>query len=97
MNPVKYELIGIAGTLLILIGFCSNSEKRIRLFDMAGSVLFVLYGVLIRAYSNIILNGILILVHIIKLYKMGAKHEESGLEKQNKESLSRGGDIQGVL
>lgn len=42
-------------------------------------------------------NGILILVHIIKLYKMGAKHEESGLEKQNNESLSRSGDIQGVL
>lgn len=69
---MKYEIIGILGTLLILIGFCSNSEKKIRLFDMAGSVLFVLYGALIGAYSNILLNGVLIIVHLIKMHKMKA-------------------------
>lgn len=67
---MKYELIGIAGTLLILVGFLSNSEKKIRLFDMAGSVLFVIYGALIGAYSNILLNGALVIVHIVKLHKM---------------------------
>lgn len=67
---MKYELIGIAGTVLILIGFLSDSEKRIRIFDMAGSILFVMYGALIGAYSNILLNGILVAVHIVKLRKM---------------------------
>lgn len=67
---MKNEIIGIAGTVLILIGFLSNSEKTIRLFDMAGSALFVLYGVLIGAYSNILLNGALIIVHMVKLWKM---------------------------
>lgn len=71
------ELIGIAGTILILIGFLSNSEKKIRLFDMAGSILFVVYGIVINAYSNIILNGILVVVHLVKLAKMRKK------EKQN--------------
>ena len=70
---MKYELFGILGTVLILIGFLSDSEKKIRLFDMAGSALFVLYGILIGAYSNILLNGILILVHIFKLRKMREK------------------------
>ena len=70
---MKYELFGILGTVLILIGFLSDSEKRIRIFDMAGSALFVLYGVLIGAYSNILLNGILIIVHIFKLRKIGKK------------------------
>lgn len=68
-----YEAIGILGTLLILVGFCSNSEKTIRIFDMAGSVLFVLYGALIGAFSNILLNGILIIVHIVKLIKMARR------------------------
>ena len=68
---MRYELIGLCGTTLILIGFLSNSEKRIRIFDMSGSVLFVIYGLLVGAYSNIVLNGILILVHIYKLRKMG--------------------------
>ncbi len=70
---MTYELFGILGTVLILIGFLSDSEKRIRIFDMAGSALFVLYGVLIGAYSNILLNGILIIVHIFKLRKIGKK------------------------
>lgn len=72
---MTYELFGILGTVLILIGFLSDSEKRIRIFDMAGSALFVLYGVLIGAYSNILLNGILIIVHIFKLRKIGKKAE----------------------
>ena len=67
---MSYELIGIAGTILILIGFLSNSEKRIRIFDMIGSACFVLYGILIHAWSNILLNGILIIVHIWNLHKM---------------------------
>jgi hypothetical protein len=71
---MKYEIFGIIGTLLILVGFLSDSEKKIRLFDMAGSALFVLYGALIGAYSNILLNGALIIVHIIKLRKM--RHKE---------------------
>ena len=67
---MNYEVIGIAGTLLILVGFCSNSEKKIRIYDMAGSLLFVVYGALIGAYSNILLNGILIVIHLYKLRKM---------------------------
>lgn len=67
MNP---EYIGLTGTVLILIAFLCNGEKKIRLFDMAGSVLFVIYGCFIHAYSNIVLNGILILVHIWKLHKL---------------------------
>lgn len=67
---MEYEFIGLVGTLLILVGFLSNSEKKIRLFDMAGSACFVAYGVLIGAYSNIVLNGILIFVHLYKLNRM---------------------------
>lgn len=70
---MKSELFGIAGTILILIGFLSNSEKRIRLFDMAGSLLFIIYGILIGALSNVILNGTLIIVHLVKLYKMSKR------------------------
>ena len=67
---MRHELIGIAGTVMILIGFLSNSEKRIRIFDMIGSACFVTYGILIHAWSNILLNGILIFVHIYKLNRM---------------------------
>lgn len=84
---MKYELIGIAGTVLILIGFLSNSEKKIRIFDMVGSFCFVIYGALIGAWSNILLNGILILVHVYKLRKMKGK---GGEELSLKENIKNG-------
>ena len=67
---MSYEVIGIIGTILILIGFLTNGEKKIRLFDMAGAILFIIYGVLIGSLSNILLNGILVIVHLIKLRKL---------------------------
>ena len=70
---MRYELIGLCGTVFILIAFLFNSAKEIRIFDMIGSVLFVIYGALIGAYSNVVLNGALIIVHIIKLQKMRMK------------------------
>lgn len=70
---MKYEMIGLCGTVFILIAFLFNSEREIRIFDMIGSVLFVIYGALIGAYSNVVLNGALIIVHIIKLRKMRMK------------------------
>ena len=70
---MRYELIGLCGTVFILIAFLFNSEREIRIFDMIGSVLFVIYGALIGAYSNVVLNGALIIVHIVKLQKMRMK------------------------
>lgn len=61
------EWLGLLGTLMILIGFCSNSEKIIRIFDAIGSALFVIYGVMIGSVSTIVLNACLILVHCYKL------------------------------
>ena len=67
---MNYELIGIGGTLLILAAFLCNGEKKIRILDMAGAALFVIYGVLIGSVSNIILNLVLIVIQIVKLVKI---------------------------
>ena len=63
------EIIGITATIIILIGFMSNKEKVIRGFDLAGSMLFVIYGVTIGSVSTILLNSVLILVHAYKFYR----------------------------
>lgn len=64
---MKNELIGIIGTLFILIGFTSNKKSIIRIFDMIGAMLFIIYGAMIGAISTIVLNACLILVNGYKL------------------------------
>ena len=69
------ELVGIAATLFILAGFLFNEERTIRRFNIVGSVLYVLYGVLINSISNVLLNGLLIIVHLYMLNKKeGGSH-----------------------
>lgn len=63
------EVIGLIATLFVLISFSLNSEKKIRIVNIIGAILFVIYGVLLGAWSVWILNGVLLLVHIKKLIK----------------------------
>jgi hypothetical protein len=64
-----YEIIGLLGTLFVLLSFLMKDLKKVRIINIIGAVLFVVYGVLINAYSTWILNGVLIIIHIIFLVK----------------------------
>lgn len=63
------ELIGILATVLIVLSFVFEDERKIRAVNIAGCVLFVIYGVAIGAFSTWLSNGILILIHGYYLWK----------------------------
>jgi hypothetical protein len=63
------ELIGITGTLFVLLSFLMKDLTRVRIINIVGAVLFVIYGVLIGALSTWLLNGILVIIHIVYLKK----------------------------
>ena len=65
-----YEVIGITATLFVLLSFLMKDIRRVRIVNIIGAVLFVIYGVLINSLSTWILNGVLIIVHIYYLTKM---------------------------
>lgn len=63
------EIIGIIATLFVLLSFLFKEAKQIRIINIIGAALFVVYGALLGAVSVWLLNGVLILVH--SLYLMG--------------------------
>lgn len=63
------ELIGITGTLFILLSFVKTGERRIRRLNLVGSIIYVIYGVLINSFSTTVLNIIMIFIHIYYLKK----------------------------
>ena len=69
------EVIGIIATLFVLASFLTSGERNIRIINIVGALIFVVYGILIGALSVWLLNGALFFIHIYKLYK---------LNKQNK-------------
>ena len=69
------ELIGYLASIVILIGFTFKGESKIRTINMIGSLLFIVYGLLIKAYPVALLNALTIVVNIRALLK--TKKEES--------------------
>ena len=70
------EFIGIIATLFIIIAFTQNGEIRIRILDLIGAMLFVIYGILINSFSTVLLNTILIIIQIYKIKKFKEENYE---------------------
>lgn len=84
MSSLVIEIIGITATLLILASmlFVTTTVKGsiiMRILNLIGSAIFVVYGILLPAISTAILNGGLVIVntiHLIKLLKDNKKIEK---------------------
>ena len=63
------EALGIIATVFVLLSFLFNEPKQIRIVNIIGAILFVIYGLLIGALSVWLLNGALIVIHIYYLLK----------------------------
>ena len=90
------ELIGIFATLIILASmlFKTTTIKGsiiMRVLNLIGAAILMIYGILLPALSTAILNGALIFVnfyHIVLLYKEG-KDTKKHTKKSNKTNLDK--------
>ena len=69
------EIIGTIATLFILFSMLFKTttlrgDIRMRFFNLIGSAIFAVYGILLPAISTAILNGALIFINIYHLYKL---------------------------
>lgn len=63
------EIVGILASILILVSmiFKTDTDRQVlclRVLNLVGSVLFVVYGFLIPAYSTAVVNFILVFVNL---------------------------------
>ena len=67
------EILGIVASLFIIAAFIFKDIKIIRILDAVGATLYIIYGVLIHSFSNVLLNGFLVAIQIYHLYKLSKK------------------------
>ena len=67
------EILGIVASSFVISAFLFKNVKIIRLLDAVGALLYVIYGILIHSYANILLNTVLIAVQIYHLHKLNKK------------------------
>lgn len=64
------EVVGTCASLMVLLSFIMKGEANIRTLNIVGAILFVIYGLRIKAFSIWFLNGCLCIVHICRLIKI---------------------------
>lgn len=64
---MKYEILGILGTVFVLVSFLQKNEIKIRQINILGAGLFIIYGFITKTYSTAFLNIALIVIHLKKL------------------------------
>lgn len=62
------EWVGYAASLALIISFMMKNINALRIINSLGSILFVVYGILLQtSYPIIITNGFILMVNIYYL------------------------------
>ena len=69
------EWIGYAASIMIGISMFMKDIVKLRFINLIGSLLFVIYGVIIKAYPVAIVNLVIVFVNIYYIYKILTKRE----------------------
>lgn len=68
MMNILIELIGISASVFVLVSFTQKEIKKIRVLNTIGSCIFIIYGILLKSPSLILLNSIGLCIQIYNLY-----------------------------
>jgi hypothetical protein len=74
-NVTLREALGIFASGFVLLSMTVKSDSRsgnirMRLLNLTGSVLMILYGVWIGSFSTVLLNVICLITHVYYLIKL---------------------------
>lgn len=82
---LKNEWLGLIASAIVLISFLFSNQIKTRIINMVGCVVFVVYGMLLPAYSTAFMNFALLVVHVVFLTKYFIKRrKEKNSEKEDK-------------
>ena len=77
MNPnLALEIFGYIGTGVVLISFIMKDIKWLRVVNMAGGLISLIYAILTNAMPVVVLNGSLILINGVQLMRILRKERE---------------------
>lgn len=73
---IYYEIIGYAGTALILLSMMMTSVTKLRWLNLLGSVCTVCYALLTHAMPVVVLNVCVVVINGVQLYRLHRQKKE---------------------
>ncbi|MBE6660646.1 MAG: hypothetical protein E7605_04505 [Ruminococcaceae bacterium] len=75
---IYLELFGYLGTSLVLLSMMMTSLTRLRVVNIAGSVITTIYSVLMSAFPVVFLNVGLIIINVVQLIREAKTNRSKG-------------------
>ena len=85
LEVLQNEWLGLVASAIVLISFLTSNQIKTRIINMVGCVVFVVYGLLLPAYSTAFMNFALLVVHIVFLTKHFLQRRKEKGEKSTEE------------
>lgn len=63
------EIWGYISMIVVLISVLMKDIKKLRMINTISCIMFVIYGVALGAYPIVIMNSLVIIINIWRLYK----------------------------
>ena len=76
-----FEIIGYAGSALVIISMLMTSVIKLRVINTIGSVIFCAYALCIHSYPTAAMQVCLIIINVVSLYKLLAVKKEYSIIK----------------
>lgn len=71
------ELVGYSASILIAISLTMTDMFKLRIINSIGCLMFVIYGLNVRAYPVALANSIIIIINIYNLSKLKEVNNKS--------------------
>ncbi len=71
------ELLGYFASILIAVSMFMKDIVKLRIFNLAGSLLFSIYGFIVKTYPVAFMNILIVIVNLYYLYRSFKSKPES--------------------
>ena len=73
---IYLEIFGYIGTALVIISMMMTSVTKLRIFNIAGSIISMIYSFLVQAYPVVLLNACLAVINLFHLIRAFIKRKK---------------------
>ena len=79
------EAVGYLGSFLVLVSFLMTSVVKLRIVNTIGSLIFMIYALIIKSYPTAVMNACLVLINLRFLWKSRQTEKELDLVMADKD------------
>ena len=79
---IYLEIFGYIGTALVLLSMMMTSMNKLRIVNIAGNAVTMIYSIIVNAWPVVFLNGGIIIVNVIQLVRARVQNNRAKFTKE---------------